>query len=77
MRQVDGHGHQRGRFVAGKAKHHALVAGADRFDLGFAHLAASFASSALSTPMAISPDWLAMATSTPQVLPSKPLSLLS
>ena len=27
--QVDGHGHERGRLVAGVAEHHALVAGAD------------------------------------------------
>ena len=28
LRQVDGHGHERGRLVAGVAEHHALVAGA-------------------------------------------------
>jgi len=33
VRQEDGHGHERGRLVAGKAKHHALVAGADCLDL--------------------------------------------
>ena len=31
--QIDRQGHQRIGFIAGKAEHHALVAGADRFDL--------------------------------------------
>ena len=29
VRQRDGHGHHLGRFIAGKAEHHALIAGAD------------------------------------------------
>ena len=37
--QHDGQGHQFGRLVAGKADHHALVAGAGGLDLVLAHLA--------------------------------------
>ncbi len=40
MRQVDGHGHQYGSFVAGVAEHHPLVAGADGLELFFGDLAA-------------------------------------
>ena len=32
MRELDGHGHQLGRFVAGEAEHQALVAGATGID---------------------------------------------
>ena len=39
MRQRDRQRHQFLGLVAGKAEHHALVAGADSFDLGLAHLA--------------------------------------
>ena len=34
--QINGHGHQHVGFVAGKAEHHALIAGADGIDLGVA-----------------------------------------
>jgi len=36
--QVDRHGHQGGGFVAGKAEHHSLVAGANGFNFGLAYL---------------------------------------
>ena len=38
--QVDGQRHQLGRLVAGKAEHHALVAGADGLDIDIRDLAA-------------------------------------
>src|SRR6266540_4664707 len=40
MRQVNCQRHQLGRLVAGEAEHHALVASADRLDLGLGHFAA-------------------------------------
>ena len=39
MSQVDRHGHQLRGLVAGKAKHHPLIAGADSLDLGLRHFA--------------------------------------
>ncbi len=39
VRQVDGHGHQHRGLIAGVAKHHPLVAGADRLDLFVGQLA--------------------------------------
>ena len=76
MRQVNGQGQQGGGIVTGITKHHALVAGADRFNVLFPLLPV-LPSADLLTPIAMSQDWLAKATKTPHVLQSKPLSVLS
>ena len=71
VRQRDGIRHIFFCFIVCIAEHHTLVAGTDGVDVLIGH-GVLFASSALSTPMAISVDCLSRAVITAQVSASKP-----